>query len=77
MSEIDLKIIMLVVNNYWRVEDRVSKLRSLGYDVSSEWVTSGGVGTKRNIRGCQGVQVSCARGGNGFVGKAFVAFNKL
>jgi len=76
MDELDYKTIMLIVNNYWRVEERISKLRSLGYTVSSEWVKSGGIGTIRTIGGSKGVQVSSARGGNNYVGKAYVAFCK-
>lgn len=71
---IDYKIIMEVVNHFWRVEERIGKLKELGYTISSEWVSSGGVGTIRKIRKQYGVQVSAARGGNGFVGKAFIAF---
>ena len=71
---IDYKIIMEVVNHFWCVEERIGKLKELGYTISSEWVGSGGVGTIRKIRKQYGVQVSAARGGNGFVGKAFIAF---
>ncbi len=73
-DSLDYKIIMLVVNHYWYVDDRVNKLKELGYSVTSEWVGSGGVGTIRKKHQQYGVQVSAAKGGNGFVGKAYIAF---
>ena len=73
-NDIDYKVIMLVVENYWRVVDRVAKLIELGYVVHSLWVKSGGIGTIRTHDKSDGVQISSARGGNGFVGKAYVAF---
>lgn len=75
-NDIDYKIAMLVVNSYWRVTDRVAKLKELGYGVSSKWVKSGGIGTIRRFGNSDGVQVSSAIGGNNHVGKAFVAFKK-
>lgn len=73
-NDVDYKIAMLVVNSYWRVADRVAKLKELGYTVSSKWVKSGGIGTIRRFGKSDGVQVSSAIGGNNHVGKAFVAF---
>lgn len=73
-KDIDFKVIMLVVNHYWLVKERIEKLRELGYFVSSEWVRPGGIGSIRVIRKRQGVQISASIGGNGFVGKAYVAF---
>ena len=75
-NDIDYQIVMLVVSSYWRVADRVAKLRELGYIVSSKWVKSGGIGTVRHFGQSAGVQVSSAKGGNNYVGKAFVAFKK-
>ena len=73
-NDIDYKIAMLVVNSYWRIEDRISKLKELGYIVSQKWVKSGGVGTIRRFNNSEGVQISSAKGGNNYVGKAYVAF---
>lgn len=73
-NDVNYEIAMLVVNKYRRVQDRVKKLESMGFVVTSEWVKSGGVGTIRTIRNTSGVQVSAASGGNHYVGKAFVAF---
>lgn len=75
-NDVDYMIIMLVVENYWRVEDRIAKLVELGYDVDSLWVKSGGIGTIRTHHKSDGVQISSARGGNNFVGKAYVAFKR-
>lgn len=73
-NDIDYKIVMLVVNSYWRKEDRISKLKELGYIITPKWVKSGGVGTIRRFKNSEGVQISSAKGGNNYVGKAYVAF---
>ena len=73
-NDIDYKIVMLVVNSYWHIEDRILKLKELGYNVTPKWVKSGGVGTIRRFNNSDGVQISSAKGGNNYVGKAFVAF---
>ena len=75
-NDVDYKIAMLVVGSYWRIEDRISKLKELGYIVTSKWVNSGGVGTIRRFKNSEGVQVSSAKGGNNYVGKAYVAFKR-
>lgn len=72
--DVDYNIAMLVVNNYRRVKDRIAKLEELGYDVCSQWVGSGGVGTIRTLNHRSGVQISAARGGNSFVGMSKVAY---
>lgn len=74
-NDIDYKIAMLVVGSYWHVEDRVTKLKELGYLVSYIWVKNGGIGTIRHYDKSDGVQVSAARGSN-FAQKAYVAFKR-
>jgi len=73
-NDIDYQIAMLVVNSYKRVDERIAKLKELNYDVCSQWVKSGGIGTIRTMRNCSGVQISAAKGGNSFVGMANVAY---
>ena len=74
INDLDYQIAMLVVNSYKRVDERIAKLRELGYEICSQWVKSGGVGTIRSIQNRSGVQISAAKGGNSFVGMANVAY---
>jgi hypothetical protein len=49
-AALNCKIIDSVINAYRLVQDRVKKLRELGYVVDQQWVGSGGVGTIRTFR---------------------------
>lgn len=70
----DCKIISDVINGYRLVQDRVNKLRELGYEVRQDWVGSGGVGTIRAMHGMKGIQVSSTTATKRFVGLAYVAY---
>lgn len=73
-QDLNYKIIKLVIDANHFVADRVSKLKSLGFDCQEIWVKSGGVGTIRRYKGSDGVQISASVGGNNYARKAYVAF---
>jgi hypothetical protein len=77
-AALNCKIIDSVINAYRLVQDRVKKLRELGYVVDQQWVGSGGVGTIRAHHGMKGIQVSSttAMVRNAPVGLAYVAYPK-
>lgn len=70
----DCKIISDVIDGYRLVQDRVNKLRELGYEVRQDWVGSGGVGTIRAMHGMKGIQVSSTTATKRAVGLAYVAY---
>ena len=77
-AALNCKIIDSVINAYRLVQDRVKKLRELGYVVNQQWVGTGGVGTIRANHGMKGIQVSSttAMVRNAPVGLAYVAYPK-